>query len=275
MRAPRPPGTAINAQRRRRWTGNFSTYRHQVSDQSINDWLDQFAQDDRDAAARLLDVVDFYSMDRISGAFKAALAALPGWHMTIAQREGKWRFTGLARSAGESADAMMHRFRVANGLDAKKYNDLFIHPSQILLEKLGPDDTLVFVDDFVGTGDSVCKAWEESFAELVPDIGRVFLVVVAAIEDGRKRVGKETSLTCVPGQELTDHDNFFADKCGAFSKAEKAAILRYCERAHRREPKGYGGCGLVVVFQHRSPNNTLPIFYVEHNRWSGLFPRHG
>jgi hypothetical protein len=126
-----------------------------------------------------------------------------------------------------------------------------------------------------GTGDSVCRAWEESFAELVPDIGRVFLVVVAAIEGGRKRVTEETSLTCVAGHELTERDNFFAEWCTTFTKAEKGAILRYCERAHKNEPRGYKNCGLVVVFQHRSPNNTLPILYVEHGRWTGLFPRHG
>ena len=170
---------------------------------------------------------------------------------------------------------MMHRFRLANGLDAKKYNDLFIHPSQILLEKLGPDDTLVFIDDFVGTGDSVCWAWEESFAEMVSDIGRVFLVVVAAVEDGRKKVAEETSLTCVAGHELTERDNVFAERCATFTKAEKGAILRYCERAHKNEPKGYKDCGLVVIFQHRCPNNTLPIFYAEHRKWTGLFPRHG
>lgn len=275
MRAPQPPGTAIDVRRRRRWTSNFSSYRHQVSDHSIIDWLEQFADSDRDLAARLLDVVDFYSMDRISGAFRSALLTLPGWHKTSAKRAGKWRFAGLSRSAGESADAMMHRFRVANGLDARIYDELFIHPSQILLERLGRDDTLVFIDDFVGTGDSVCKAWEESFAELVPDIGRVFLVVVAAIEDGRKRVTKQTSLTCVAGHELTDEDNFFAEKCGTFSQADKAAILRYCERADIKEPKGYKNCGLVVVFQHRSPNNTLPILYADHKKWTGLFPRHG
>jgi hypothetical protein len=239
------------------------------------DWMEQFSAPHRDVAARLLDVVDFYSMDRISGAFRTALAALPGWHITKAHRKGTWRFTALARSAGESADAMMHRFRIANGLDAKKFNELFIHPSQILMEKLGEDDTLVFIDDFVGTGDSVLKAWEESFAELVTDVGKVFLIVVAAMDAGRKRVTDETELTCVAGHELTKHDSFFDDQCNAFSKAEKNIILQYCERALKNEPKGYKDCGLVVVFQHRSPNNSLPIFYVEHRRWTGLFPRHG
>lgn len=275
MKDPRPRGTPIDAQRRRRWTGNFSTYRHQVSEQSVVEWLDQFEKKHRDVAARLLDVVDFYSVDRISGAFRSALAALPDWHKTEGQRAGMWRFAGLSRSAGESADAMMHRFRVANGLDGRKFNHLFIHPSQIVLEKLGADDTLVLVDDFVGTGDSVCSAWSESFSELVPDVGRIYLVVVVAIANGRLRVQQETSLTCFPGTELTESDIFFATQCGAFTKDEKEAVLRYCRRAHRKEPKGYKDCGLVVTFQHRCPNNSLPIFHVDNTRWTGLFPRHG
>ena len=239
------------------------------------DWLEQFTNDHRDTAARLLDVVDFYSIDRISGAFRTALAALPNWHRTAGRRPGKWRFAGLSHSAGESADAMMHRFRIANALDGKQHNELFIHPSEILTEKLGLDDTLVLIDDFVGTGDSVCSAWNASFAELVYGIGKVYLIVVAAIDTGRARIQEQTSMTCFPGQELTSVDNFFAAQCGAFSNNEKAAVLAYCQKASRKEPKGYKECGLVVAFQHRCPNNTLPVFHIENRRWTGLFPRHG
>jgi hypothetical protein len=28
------------------------------------------------------------------------------------------------------------------------------------------------------------------------------------------------------------------------------------------------------VFQHRSPNNSIPILHADHERWTGLFPRH-
>jgi hypothetical protein len=275
LKAPQPSGAPINAQRRRRWTNNFSTYRHQVSEQSLSDWIEQFADNHRDVSARLLDVVDFYSIDRISGAFRTALNALPDWHRDQRRRNGKWRFAGLSHSAGESADAMMHRFRIANGLDGKPHNELFIHPSQILTEKLGADDILVLIDDFVGSGDSVCSAWDKSFAEMVFDIGKVYLVVVAAIHAGRVRVENETSMTCVSGQELTDEDNFFAAQCGVFSNKEKAVVLSYCQRASKKEPKGYKDCGLVLAFQHRCPNNTLPIFHIDTNRWTGLFPRHG
>lgn len=274
MRAPQPRGTPINTPRLRRWVHNFATYRHQISEQSVNDWLDQFEDGHRDTAARILDVVDFYSADRISGAFKAALATLPGWHESAEKRNGKWRFAGISRSAGESADAMMHRFRIANGLDGRRFNELFIHPSDILLQGLDQEDTLVLVDDFIGTGDSVCATWKESFAELVVGVGKIYLVVVAALESGRQRIADETSMSCVVGQELTAGDNFFGAQCAAFSNDEKQIMLAYCEKANNKEPKGYKECGLLLTFQHRCPNNSIPILHAENRRWTGLFPRH-
>jgi hypothetical protein len=246
-----------------------------VSDQSIADWLNQFDDDHLDLAARILDAVDFYSLDRISTAYTSSLAMIPGWNVDESLRKGQWRFAGLSLSAGESADAMMHRFRVANGLDARRFNSYFIHPSQILLQKLGGDDTIVLVDDFVGSGDSVCKAWSESFQELLAGIGRVYLLVVAAVTHGRAKVGQETSITCVPGVEFTDKDNLFHDSCTMFTAEEKQALLRYCKMAKKSEPKGYGNCGLLVSFQHRCPNNSVPILHATNSRWNGLFPRHG
>lgn len=275
MRTPLPQGTAINTHRMRRWVLNFASYRHQVSEQSVSDWLAQFDEQDRDAAARLLDAVDFFTLDRVSAAFRGALTALPGWHSDANQRSGKWRFAGLSRSAGESADAMIHRFRVANALDKRRFNELFIYPSQILLQGLGPDDTLVLIDDFVGTGDSVSTAWNESFAELVPDVGQVFLLVAAAVSQGRARVAEETSMTCIAGHELTLGDNFFGTACRSFTEQEKRSMLKYCKRANVRDPKGYKECGLVLTFSHRCPNNSLPILHADHNNWTGLFPRHG
>ena len=275
MKTPGAPGAPINAKRMRTWIQNFASYRHQVSQQSIDDWLGQFSTAHRDVAARLLDAVDFYTADRISAAFRSSLESLPGWSKDEKNRTGNWRFAALSRSAGESGDAMMHRFRVSNKLDAKKYNDLFIHPSQILLANLGADDTLMLVDDFVGTGDSVCEAWAASFEELVSGIGTVYLLVVAAVSGGRAKIADKTTITCVPGNEITKSDNLFAPECDKFSDPDKDVVFTYCKRAFKKKPKGYGDCGLILIFQHRCPNNTLPIFHVDLPKWSGLFPRHG
>jgi len=42
----------------------------------------------------------------------------------------------------------------------------------------------------------------------------------------------------------------------------------------KENPMGFGDCGLVVVFQHRPPNNTIPILHEDHSKWTGLFPRY-
>ncbi len=179
MKRPKPKNTPIDTRRLRAWTNDFSGYRQAVGEYSITSWLDQFEGDDRDLGARVLDVVEFYGGDRIAAAFRRSLKMIPGWHATPSQRKGRWRFVPYTRSAGKSGDSMLYQFRVANDLDSKSNDEMFIHPSDLVRQKLGPDDTVVLVDDLVATGDQVIEAWSESFAELVANVGRVYLLVVA------------------------------------------------------------------------------------------------
>jgi hypothetical protein len=168
---------------------------------------------------------------------------------------------------------MLHRFRQANGLAGRGHNELFIYKSQLLGEDLGPEDTVVFVDDFTGTGNQVCEYWSE-MQELVPRRPRLFLVVVAACTQALERIGTETDLTVVPYVQLSAADDLFSPDCGHFSEDEKAVLLQYCRKADARQPKGYGDCGLVLVFAHNCPNNTIPILHSYHSRWEGLFRRY-
>jgi len=47
---------------------------------------------------------------------------------------------------------------------------------QVLKENLGPDDTVVFVDDFAGTGNQVCTGWREVMEELLPGEPNIYLM---------------------------------------------------------------------------------------------------
>ena len=274
MRPPKATGTPVDAQRYGEWLELFGQYRTHITEDRLRTWLAQFAASDRDVAARLLDSVDFYRSDRIDEALRAALGVLPGWSRDEGQRQGRWRFAAMSQSAGESGDSMLHWFRIANQLTQKQFNSLFITPSRILQQQLGPDDTLVLLDDFVGTGDQVCKAWEAGFSELTAGVGRLYLLVVAACQDGKQRVQSSTSLRVLNADELTSSDNVFSDACTHFDAAEKSRILYYCRRAGPAKPKGHGNCGLVVVFAHRCPNNSLPALHaIRRNYWRPIFPR--
>lgn len=286
MKRPLAPGTAVDARRLRRWTSRFGSYRDPVTNATIEDWLEQFDANDRDVAARVLDAVEFYGQSQIHAAYREALRSLHGWHRSATQRKGQWRFAAMSGSAGESGDAMLYQFRVANGLDGKAFNPLFVSRSDLFRQallpdddplRIGKDDTVVLLDDFSGTGKQVCDAWNDpqtSFGSLLADIGRVYLILVAASTVARQKISTETSISPLSAHSLHESDNVFSKGCNNFSEADRVTLLRYCTIADRKNPKGFGDCGLLVVFQHRTPNDTIPILHADHSRWTGLFPRH-
>lgn len=286
MKAPSPRGTSIDVRRYRRWTQRFGSYRDPITNVTIESWLDQFENGDKDLAARILDSVEFYGQAQTYAAYRQALQALEGWNPNPQQRQGRWCFAAMSGSAGESGDAMLYQFRLANGLDARRYNDIFVNRSELFRrtmlpendpKRLGSDAIVVLLDDFSGTGTQVCDAWNDpqtSFGALLAGVGKVYLIVVAASRAARTKITEETSLTLVPAHYLDDRDNVFSTSCQHFNSGERTRLLHYGRKADNKNPKGFGECGLLVVFQHRAPNNTVPILHVDNNSWAGLFPRH-
>jgi hypothetical protein len=257
------------------WLSDFAGYRHSVTKTTIEGWLSQFGDKDRDLAARILDAVDFYDAARIGAQFRSALSALPGWSEKPSKRVGQWRFAPYSSSSGQSGDAMIHHFRLANRLDNESCDDMFIYRSEIERARLGPDDTLVFVDDLTASGAQVCETWTQKlFEDLVVGIGNVYLVVVLAGKGAKGEIRKKTKLRLVPGHILDERDDIFSTECKWFSESEKKTILDYCERADPMAPKGFGQTGYVLVFQHRCPDSSIPLLHVANKKWTSVFPRH-
>jgi hypothetical protein len=286
VKRPFAPGTAVDAKRFKRWIDRFGSYRAGIINVTIQGWLHQFDKKDRDLAARVLDAVEFYGQTQVHAAYRQVLEALPGWHKLSAKRKGRWRFAAMSGSAGESGDAMLYQFRIANGLDARGFNELFVSRSDLFRQpmlpdddpqKLGKDDVVVLLDDFSGTGTQVCAAWNDpatSFGALLAGVGKVYLILVAASKAARERIAAETTISPVPAHELRESDNVFSEQCKHFTKADRDRLLHYGEIADKRSPKGFGDCGFVIVFQHRPPNNSIPILHADHSKWTALFPRH-
>jgi hypothetical protein len=139
VKRPLAPDTPIDAKRYKRWTSRFGSYREGITNVTIEGWLDNFEEEDQDLAARVLDAVEFYGQSQIHAAYRQALAALPGWHKTASKRAGQWRFAAMSGSAGESGDAMLYQFRIANGLDARAFNELFVSRSDLFRQPMLPD----------------------------------------------------------------------------------------------------------------------------------------
>lgn len=275
MKQPLRRGTESSFRRVNSWVQEFTGYRHAVDEGRINRWIEQFSKKDHDLVARLLDSVEFISSSHMQKAFKELLAGLKGWHKETNKRKGRWRFVAFSVSAGTSGDTMLYSFRSASGLTSSRYDELFIYTSELFSQEppLEACDNVVFVDDFSATGDQACKAWP-NILELLPYNPKVYLMLIRSTTRARKRICNETDFQVVPYAELDDSDNFFSSKCRHFSRPEKITMLQYCNRANKKNPRGYGDCGLVVVFTHKCPNNTIPVLHAHNSKWEGLFRRH-
>jgi hypothetical protein len=273
VRTPRPAGTAIDARRRSTWQRRFASYRQGVTEQGILDWLNAFENRDRDTAARLLDAVEFVSAEQIHGAFRSLLSILPGWHIDPNRRNGKFVFVAFSTSAGESGDNMLHQFRLANNLNHRQFDPLFIGRSDLLRADLGTDDTVVFVDDFVGTGNQAVTAWEKMFQELTTEVGNVYLATVAAYQVGSNEIKNKTRMQLLAHRALSYRQSLFHDNCQHFTPHEKQRILHYCKVASPNHPRGFGDCALAVVLYHQCPNNSLAVLHAASRNWDPLFPR--
>ncbi|MFN2533366.1 MAG: hypothetical protein ABR555_18945 [Pyrinomonadaceae bacterium] len=273
MRTPKPRGSPITSRRMTGWVSDFGTFRYAVTEPRIDRWVRQFRSSDRDLAARILDCVEFVPNNQISAIYRTALQSLEGWHATASERKGKWRFAPFSTSAGESGDAMLGQFRHANNLKSKSHNSIFVHKSELLTSELGIGDTIVFVDDFSGTGTQVVDAWPE-MSEYLPEGPDVHLILAAATETAIVKIEQETSLLVSTGITLGEGDSVFSDSCTQFNSAEKSTLRRYCDRIVPTSAAAYAQDGYLIVFQHSCPNNTLPILHAMKSGWEGLFRRY-
>lgn len=271
MKQPSRRGTPVSLERRQHWINSFRGYRHAIDDLLVQNWLAQFDEEDKDIGARILDSVEFITPEEIDAAYRTLLGALPGWDLEEKNRSGVWKFVPFTSSPGESGDRMIHQFRGANNLSGRKYDNLFAYRSEIAGLRNG--DTVIFVDDFSGSGSQVTEYWP-TLSELIAGGPTAYLMLVAATERAQDVITSETDLRLHSSRLLDSTDDIFSTSCKHFNRSEKATIEAYCAKADKRLPKGRGECGLLLVLAHKAPNNTIPILHKKTKNWNGLFRRY-
>ena len=240
--------------------------------EAIRQWLKLFSNADQDIAARLLDCVQVVSEQEIHSGYRRVLGRLRDWDINPVRRRGRWLFVGFGGS-GENGQAMLRIFREANQLTSAAYDSLFCGATDLPFKELTGADHVAFIDDFSGTGRQVCLAWP-TLQELIAADAACHLILTAATHVAISKIRKLNNLSLVVHFKLQEEDNVFSSKCKYFKKAEKLIIETYGKRANRKNPKGFGECGLLFVLSHKTPNNTIPILHAYHNRWHGVFPRY-
>ena len=272
MRTPKRRGTSISNGRIADWVSYFSCYRKSPTGADFEAWIDRFSSTHRDIAARILDCAEILSETDILRGYKDILESLPGWARARRNRHGEWYFVGFGR-AGESGAEMLRKFREANGLSSGQYNCLFKGSADLPSLALTARDTVVFIDDFSGSGKQVTTHWP-TVKELVASHAKTYLILTACTETARKKIEDETDTELKVSRLLREEDNVFSQSCRHFNSEEEKAIVKYGKKAKSGDPKGFGKCGLLFVLSHKTPNNSLPILHANKEHWVGPFPRY-
>lgn len=154
-----------------------------------------------------------------------------------------------------------------------------------LMQKIENEDvgTVVYIDDFCGTGKQFCDFYSHYELQNIPNDIEQMYIPLCCYEDGRSEVNKKNSNVNVHPVELLTRDNkFFCEKNGTFrgdnlnsiytAKAYYKELLSY-HGIRLKEPFGFGSLELTYAFKMSTPNNILPIFYTNKGSWKPLLVR--
>lgn len=163
---------------------------------------------------------------------------------------------------------------------------------RVLADKMTP---VVFVDDFVGTGNQFLSTFKRrhelpsgivtSFEELAANgRGRYWCCPVVACSQGVARLARRApSVVVSAGNELPDVYSVFSPNSVIWPDDLRASAPDVIEGASRRagipdhhgspdDWRGFGGLGLTLGFDHgKPPDATLPLFGWRSETWKPLY----
>jgi len=242
----------------------------EVNETKIECWLENFDDSHKTLAIKVLENIAYFDPSRI---FQASNDLLIQIKILKNQDLSKvyFCFFGAPQKSGY---AIINMFAVANNLSGNNNTHKFKLLSELpqLISEEG-EVTIIFLDDFVGTGNQAVNFFKE-VQHLIPQNAEVFLGVIAAFEKGMTNIRENTDMKVICHKRLNKENMLFSNINTTFNDEEKTILKDYCKKTGLSNPEGYGNCEALVVFPYRTPNDSVSIIGAQNDKWNGLFPRY-
>ena len=252
-------------------------------------WLSNFQEDEEPHALYLLNAFMYYSTDLVNQIFSTPIRTI-GRLMTGDQ----WKefldsvlvtlVTGEVPSVTDSGYAFTRKAR-ALGIPE---NRIMSHEQVFSRIQGGFDRAVVFVDDFVGSGNQFITTWNrtppsrfESLKALATGSQAKFHYCPAfCTQLGLNRIKSACpGVTVNPGVLIPDNYGALAPDSIVWPSQLRSTAEDFLHSAGTRagipeeEWRGFAGLGLTIAFEDSVPDATLPIMYWEKNGWHPLMRR--
>lgn len=271
-------------------------------------WLSNFDEHDLQLAAVLLSRFTFYSDQLVDQLFRSAFQGLSNisenrWK-PFAEAQSDWRefcqtaivtlVQGEEPNPSDSGWLFARKARQILGFNEQQ----LLSPADALNNVLsGHNGPLIFVDDFVGSGEQFVRTWKRQFettqhgratfaqAAMTNPQARFFYCNAMTTMLGRERIARDAPIVQVSAGNIVPYDHSLSSPCSALwpdsLRADGIAMIERISKSlgyldsggDQNDWQGFYQLGLGVAFEHSVPDASLPIFYCERNGWKPLVRR--
>jgi hypothetical protein len=152
--------------------------------------------------------------------------------------------------------------------------------------------TIIFIDDFLGTGNQFIKFFEDRVEEDLLNSGiNLVYCPMTAVKDGLDNLmDKIPYVHLCPIEVVSDTDNFFNSIAKEFdfnleeirqfddiymNYLRKVKLNKLGGRPNQKTnmSKGYGKLSLTFAYEHATPNASLPLLWANSENYTSLFTR--
>lgn len=253
---------------------------NQITPYDVIRWLFNFDDEDVELAVQLLEHVIFLRDDDVKGRLYDQIMKLP--------KESRKHIVPLGKpgKSGAAVSYWIHGLMRRNDSENTTFHssvEAFIsYRNAVAWETL--NDVVVYVDDFIGSGGSVVKALsleKRVRPEVLSDAcsGRLYFVAAIVMDNGYSRITQDISGAVILGDSYCKGFNPHKKVFGSYfkTKAVREICYKYGEQLYKSWPLGYQNTQSLVLMQHSSPNNTVPVLWSDKQyqgrNWIPLVPR--
>lgn len=255
-----------------------------------------------DHAIHLLSAFMYFSNHLVKELFRGAFQTLSRLYVEpnapYIQNEAAWQqfrrnllithVTGESENETDSGFIFSRLARQELGLS----ESTIVSPANALstIAKSGPRP-VIFVDDFVGSGDQFLTNWTKEFSlgngeqlsfQRVSRLRgtRFFYCPILCTALGRRAIEASCkTVTLIPANYLSERYSALAPDSLVWPERLRPTAIEFLRAASARAGlpdgtwKGYNDLALAIAFEHSVPDATLPIFYADQNGWHPLVKR--
>lgn len=272
---------------------NWGPYKgRRITEDIVRMWLAQFGTNTNQRLMfRILQNLTFYTEDQIRSKMKEAHGIVTRGAVRLLETGKRKRgelLVGYLGAVGKSGAQYARLYADEN----RVYVDNVVERGSLrrALESRKNLRALIFVDDFMGTGDSASKYLKRVADECAHILRRrrglsTFFIAVCGFAAAKKRVEDELRSCGVDVRvhlcdTLDESARCFSESSSVFPDPDERKEAMNVAHQHgvqlvKRDPLGYEDCQATVVFAHSCPNNTLPILWKQSKNppWRALFKR--